>query len=215
MIKQQHKKMYILGAGGFARELYGYLQESSFKYGDYVLAGFLDDNENSLKNFKFEHDIIGPIRNCKLKIDDVVIMGVASIELKKHLYNYYSEQGIKIVSYVHPTAIIGHDVRIGEGSVFGPYTIATTNVSLGICSTINALSTLGHDAVLGDFCTLSGHCDVTGGGRLGNEVFLGSHVTVMPNIVVDSNVIIGIGSVVIKNVTAGSTVFGNPAKKIK
>ena len=211
----KHKKMYILGAGGFARELYSYLQESSFEYGDYVLAGFLADDNNSLENFKLVHQIMGPIRSSKLEIDDVVIMGVASCELKKELHSFYSELGIKIISYTHPTAIIGHDVCVGEGSVFGPYALATTNVSVGKCATINALSTLGHDSVLGDFCTLSGHCDVTGGGQLGNEVFLGSHVTVMPKLVVGSNVIIGIGSVVIKNVTAGSTVFGNPAKKIK
>ncbi|MDB4663588.1 acetyltransferase [Verrucomicrobia bacterium] len=215
MTEQRQKKMYILGAGGFARELYSYLQESSFRYGDYDLAGFLADSSSSLEGFKFAHQVVGPIRYRKLRIDDVVMMGVSSCELKKELHSFYSELGINIISYIHPTASIGHDVIVGEGSVFGPYALATTNVGVGKCSTINALSTLGHDSVLGDFCTLSGHCDVTGGVRLGDEVFLGSHVSIMPKIVVGSNVIIGIGSVVVKNVMAGITVFGNPARKIK
>lgn len=215
MTNATKNKMYILGAGGFAREIYSYLKDSSFEYEDYILAGFLDDNRNSLDDFNLELQVLGPIRSSNLDVDDVVVMGVANCLIKKELFNFYSNRGVKIISYIHPTAIVGHDVIVGDGSVFGPYSLATTNVKIGKCATVNALSTLGHDVVLGDFCTLSGHCDITGGAQLSDEVFLGSGVTIIPQIIVESGAVIGAGSVVIKKVAAGSTVFGNPAKKIK
>lgn len=215
MTKKIKKNLYILGAGGFAREIYSYLETTDFKYKDYEFAGFLSDFSDDLDHMNLKYKIVGSIKSEQFDHSDVLIMGVSNCSFKKELFKFYNDLGIEIITYIHPTAVIGHDVSIGEGTVFCPYSVATTNISIGKCVTVNALSTLGHDVTLGDFCTLSGHCDITGNVTLENSVFLGSHASVIPHIVVESNAIIGAGSVVIKKVASGTTVFGNPAKKIK
>lgn len=216
MNQSTQKKLYILGAGGFAREIYSYLKDSDFGYQGYTLVGFLNDNRDSLEGFDtIEHPIVGAIKNLTLGADDAVIMGLANCQFKQVLYQHYTDLGIEILSYIHPTALVGNAVDVGAGSVLGPYSLATTNVKIGKCNTINVMSTLGHDVILGDFCTISGHCDITGGAELGESVFLGSHTTIIPKVVVGSGAVVGAGSVVIKKIAPGVTVFGNPARKIK
>jgi UDP-2-acetamido-3-amino-2,3-dideoxy-glucuronate N-acetyltransferase len=50
---------------------------------------------------------------------------------------------------------------------------------------------------------------------VGNSVSIGANATILPGISIGENAVIGAGSVVTKNVNAGSTVIGNPASPIR
>jgi acetyltransferase-like isoleucine patch superfamily enzyme len=67
---------------------------------------------------------------------------------------------------------------------------------------------------MGDWCTLSGHADITGKVSLGEAVFAGSHACVLPGLRVGDRAVVGAGTVVTRNVPAGSTMFGVPARLI-
>ncbi|KJG09217.1 transferase [Photobacterium kishitanii] len=207
--------LYILGAGGLAREIYSYLKESNYIYDGYTFSGFLDDNVNALMEYNYSHKIVDELFTSKLNDNDVVIIGVASPNIKEKLFEYYKDESCSIITFYHTSSKVGLNSTVGIGSVIGPYSVITSDVKVGNCCTINALSTIGHDASLGDYCTLSGHCDVTGFVSLGNKVFMGSSAAIIPSKRISDNVIIGAGSVVISNLKSGITVFGNPAKKIR
>ncbi|WP_412501516.1 acetyltransferase [Shewanella chilikensis] len=206
---------YIVGAGGFAREIYSYLSDDQYKVGSYRLAGFLDDNVDAVKMFKVGHKVVSTLFSETIPSGSKLIMAVANPELKERIFHYYKSRDCSFVTYIHPSAFIGNSVSIGEGSIVSPNSVLTTDIKIGNCVTINALSSVGHDAKIGDFSTLSGHCDVTGFVELGQKVFMGSNSSVIPNVKVGDDSIIGAGSVVISKVRAGVTVFGNPARKIK
>lgn len=57
--------------------------------------------------------------------------------------------------------------------------------------------------------------DKLGRVKIGNNVFIGKDVNIMPGVTIGDNVIIGLGSIVTKDVESGSVVCGVPAKKIK
>jgi len=212
-----YNNLFIIGAGGFAREIYSYLSNSGFVYNGSKLVGFLadkDNDKNSLNNFSYQHEIVGDLKCSSLNYDDLLIVAVSDPELKEQISCFYEKNNGSIISYIHPTAIIGHGADIGLGAVLAPYSVVATNVTLGRICTINAFSSIGHDAILGDFCTLSGHCDITGNVKIESKVFMGSHVSVIPNVEVGLGAVIGAGSVVIRKVKENTTVFGNPAKKI-
>lgn len=208
-------KLYLIGAGGLAREIYSYLKEEEFIYQGYQLVGFLSDNIADLDSYSVTHKIVDNILSTQVTAEDAVLIAVADCQFKQVLYQFYNKIGCKLVTYIHPSAFIGNNVTIGEGSIICPYAILTTDIEIGKAVTINAHSSVGHDAAIGDYSTLSGHCDITGFVKIGESVFFGSHALVIPKIQVESESIIGAGSVVISKVKAGSTVFGNPAKKIK
>ena len=56
---------------------------------------------------------------------------------------------------------------------------------------------------------ISGFC------RIGSEVNIGGHVFIIPGRKIGDNATLAAGSVVFTNVKAGSTVLGNPAKRMK
>ena len=55
---------------------------------------------------------------------------------------------------------------------------------------------------------------MTGGVTLQEGAFLGSHAVIVPKVVVGAYAVVGAGSVVIRKVAPGVTVFGVPAKRI-
>ena len=205
---------YIVGAGGFSREIYDYLSTTEFEYEGLKLVGFLDDDLTQLEQFDIEHSIVGVLQNSNIPEGSTLIMGIANPALKEKIFKFYSELGIRFITYIHATATVGKYVDLGEGGVICPNVTLTTNIKVGLCATINAHSSIGHDVIMGDFCTLSGHCDITGGVNVGDRVIFGSHALVIPRKIVESDSVVGAGSVVIKKVRTGTTVFGNPAKKI-
>lgn len=209
------RQLYIIGAGGFATEVYEYLTSSVSHSDNYSIVGFLDDNLAALDNYNYEHKVVGGLFNDALPQGSLLVLSLAQPSLKKKLYSFYKSRGFEFMTFIHPTAVVGKNVVVGEGTIIGPNTTLTTNIELGILATINAHSSIGHDATLGDYCTLSGHCDVTGNVELSDEVYMGSHALIIPSVKVGTGAIIGAGSVVINKVKPGVTMFGNPAKKIK
>jgi sugar O-acyltransferase (sialic acid O-acetyltransferase NeuD family) len=207
-------KIYIVGAGGFSREIYAYLSTTKYEYENHKLAGFLDDDVAQLNGFDLEHSIVGSLQDTNIPKGAMLIMGIANPILKEKVYKFYSDLEIKFVTYIHATATVGKYVELAEGCVICPNATLTTNIKVGLCTTINAHCSIGHDAMIGSFTTLSGHCDITGGVIVGERVVFGSHALVIPSKIVESDSVVGAGSVVIKKVKSGTTVFGNPAKKI-
>ncbi len=51
--------------------------------------------------------------------------------------------------------------------------------------------------------------------RIGNNVWIGAHVCVLPGVTIGDNCVIGAGSVVNKDIPAGSLAAGNPCKVIR
>lgn len=210
-----NKMFYLVGAGGFAREVYSYLSKEKFEIDGFSCAGFIDDNPQALNGFSLEHGIVNSLFTEDLPKGSRLVMAIANPSLKEQIYKYYKNLGHDFITYIHDSAFVGESVVLGEGTIVSPQSVITANVSIGYCNTINALATVGHDAKIGDFCTLSGHCDITGFVELGSKVFLGSSAVVIPGVKVGNGAMIGAGSVVISKVKPGLTVFGNPAKKIK
>lgn len=205
-------KLYIVGAGGFGREVYQWLQDERRLLQDHELVGFLDDDMEALSGFDLGHSVVAPLEGFAVGADDYFVCGIGSVEWKSRLCRPLMEQGARFLSLVHPTALIGRNVILGEGVVICPRVTLTCDVRVGAMSMINCHSSAGHDAVIGDWCTISAHCDLTGGTSLGQGVFLGSGVRVIPDRKIGAFSTVGAGSVVLRNVASATRVFGNPAR---
>lgn len=208
------KKLLILGAGGFGREVHSWLSDWCSKNSDVEIVGFIDDNLSALDGFDGTPPIISRISDYQPSVDEFIVCAIGNPQIKKTIIGILLSKKARFFTLQHPSAIIGKRVTLGVGAVICPNVIITTDIHIGDFVTINAASTVGHDAFIGDYCTLSGHCDVTGGAKLEECVFMGSHATVLPKAHVGINACIGAGSVVLRKVAPNSTVFGVPAKRI-
>ena len=205
--------IYILGAGGFGREVYGWLNDAVALGGDLQFGGFLDDNLEALEGFTIDARVVGPISGFQPAEGDRLVCGIGQVGLKQAICRPLLEAGARFLSVVHPSATIGRGVHLGRGVVICPRVTVTCDCELGDLVMINCHSTVGHDVRIGAYSTLSAHCDLTGHSELAEGVFMGSGARVLPGKTVGAGAVLGAGAVVIRSVAAGAKVFGNPARE--
>jgi acetyltransferase-like isoleucine patch superfamily enzyme len=73
---------------------------------------------------------------------------------------------------------------------------------------------IGHDAQIGNWNRIDTHVTCVGGIRIEDEVNIHTSAVINHGVVVESNANVGACSFVIRRVKTGTTVIGNPAKKL-
>jgi len=121
----------------------------------------------------------------------------------------------KFVSSVHPSANIGKNVSIEEGTVIMAGVSVNPCCVLGRHTIMNTNASLDHDSTMEDFSSL-GPRSVTGGNVfIGRFSAIGIGATLIHNINIGENTVIGAGAAVVNNVPSNVLAVGVPAKIIK
>ncbi|MCX6925048.1 MAG: transferase [Verrucomicrobia bacterium] len=180
------QQLIIVNAGKFGREVFTWAQQAIKAGTPWVLKGFLDDRPDLLREFRYEAPIFSSAESYEPEAGDIFLCAIGEPALKHRYCALLEAKGARFATLVHPTALVGHDVGIGEGSILGPFT------QLSCC----------------------GSCEINGNAILEEGVFLGSHATVLPNARVGAWAYVGAGSVVLRRVRPRTKVFGNPAVPI-
>ncbi|MCL1981576.1 MAG: acetyltransferase [Clostridiales bacterium] len=209
------KKLIIIGAGGFGREVLQYaLDIKEAGTADWEIAGFLDDNTNSLLGYDCGYEVIGAIEGHTVSSENVYICAIGDPKTKLRIGRRFLSEGAEFINVVHPEAYVARNCKMGVGVVLCPNSTVTTDAALGSFVAVDVNSICSHDVKIGDGCTISHFCDLTGFTVLGEGVFLGSHAAVCPSVKVGDYAKLGAGAVAIRDVEAYATVVGVPAKKI-
>lgn len=208
------KDLIIVGAAGFGREIEQWIWDINQIEPTWNVLGFLDDNLNALDGVPSDYKIIGTIKEWQPKENENFVLALAFPEVKKKVVELLKSKGAHFATIIHPTATISKFATIGEGTVITQRSGLNANAIVGDFVTILE-SGVAHDATVGDYSTLSGRVNINGHVHVGNDVYIGCGVSVAPGKKIGDGAQIGIGSVVISNVKVGTTVFGNPAKKLE
>jgi sugar O-acyltransferase (sialic acid O-acetyltransferase NeuD family) len=212
---QNNRNLYLIGASYFGREMESWLELIPKEKRDWKLAGYLHsyNGDSPLQGYPTDFNILGDLETYPLSPKDYCLITIADCYWKEKIYIALKEK-VTFFTYIAPNAIVGKYNTIGTGSIICPNCVVTTNVSLGKCTILNIGTQIGHDVTIGDFSSLMANVDLGGHVTIGKSVFIGSNATIIPKMKVEDSSIIGAGSVVIKKVKTGTSVFGNPAKKI-
>jgi sugar O-acyltransferase (sialic acid O-acetyltransferase NeuD family) len=208
------KRLLIVGAGGFGREIYSYCEVAPENHHEWQIGGFLDDDREALAGFDYPVGVVSGISDYTPLPGDLLVCAIGAPGIKKKICESLLQKGACFMTLIHPTATVGHNVRLGVGVVLCPGTIFTCDIEVGDFATVNCRSGGGHDCRIGRFSTISGSCEITGGVIVEDEVMVGAHATLLPRIVVGKGAFVGAGAVVVRNVKSGETVFGNPARTL-
>ena len=210
-------KVVIVGAGGLGRELFTWIQNANTypNFEKLDVCGFIDDDLSALDHFNYPVKVISRIDTFlpEKKIKLIVAIGIPKI--KKKVINKLENHKSDFLSFIHPGAVLGHNVSLGKGVIVCPGVIVSCDVKLGDFVFMNMNSTVGHDVTVGNFTTISGKVEITSSNNIGDYVMFGVGSKTIPGLNIGSGSTIGAGSIVIKNVKSRSTVFGNPAKIIR
>ena len=206
-------KIYIVGAGGFGRELLWWIKDVNKVKPTWEIAGFLDDNLHALDEYECDYKVVGTIKDWEPKADEEFALALGSPTLKRKVSKILKDKGAKFATVIHPTAMLSEFAHFGEGFIMFPYSKLSANSLVGDFVTLLS-SPIGHDTVIGDYSVISGNCNVVRNVVIGKDVFLAAGVCIAQDVHIGDGAYLGLGSVVLKDVAPGDTVFGNPARVV-
>lgn len=208
------KNLVIIGARGFGREKCNGMRLEEDYGNNFIIKGFLDDKTDALDGFAGYPPIIDSVEDYQIDDNDVFICALGDSFYRKKYVDIIKDKGGKFLTLISQKSIIHPDAHIGEGVMIGPFSTISSNVTIGAFTSIQGYCTIGHDTIIGDNCSVESYSFFGGGSKIGNNVTFHTRATILPHINVGDNSIVGAGSVVIKHIEDGITVFGVPAKKI-
>ena len=207
------KHLIIIGAGGMGRVMYDMARESIGYGTEYNILGFIDDNTNALDSFANYPPIIDKIKNYQPKPNEIFICSIGGGARKNCMEEIISRGG-QFLTMVHKTARIGTNVEIGEGTVIGAFTTLGADAKVGKYNLIQSYSVIGHDTIIGDWNRIDTHVTLVGGTRVQNETDIHTSAMISHNVTIENGARVAACSFVIRRVKEGTTVLGNPAKKL-
>jgi len=205
----------IYGAGGLGREVYEVAHTincSSLSWSEII---FIDDGDNIKDIRKIP---IYTFKQASRRFSQEpfeVCIAVGEPSVRQILYDKLVAEGIKIATLVHPEVSIPDSTMIGEGTIICKFVSITCDIRIGNNVYIHPMACIGHDSVIGDSSVISSFVDVAGDCIIGEKVFLAIGVVMKQGISVGNKSIVGMSSVIHRDIPESVIAMGNPARAMK
>ena len=120
----------------------------------------------------------------------------------------------RFLSFVHPSAYIAKSAQLGKANIILANCAINCNVVMGNYNTMQTGSLIGHDTRLGDNNFIAAHTCIGSNLKIGNGNFTGLNCSIKNFVEMGDYNLIGMASNVVKNVSDGNLLIGNPAKPL-
>lgn len=211
------RELLLIGAGGFGRETVEAVRAVNALSPTWELLGFLDDD---------------PVKHGKLiagvrVLDAVEAVGEhpnAQVLLCSGRPDNYTSRSLiadrlgledeRYATVIHPTASVGSTCQLGVGSVLLAHVDLTADVAVGRHVVVMPQAVLTHDVRVDDFATLASGARLGGGCHIGQGAYIGSGACLRERTWVGDWAMIGMGSIVTRDVPPRRLWFGVPARDV-
>ena len=212
------KKLVLLGAGGFGREVAAsILPFMNQRKPSYELIGFIDDGDQYKEGDMIDgYPWLGRQEWILDHRDDVwCTCTIGSAKTKAAIQRKLTQQGVRFATLIGHRVYLAPYSEIGPGSILYGWTQVSVNCKIGAGVVLNDSVRIGHDVTIGDYTSIMPGTGISGGCVIGKEVDIGGHAYIVPGRKIGDGARIAAGSIVFSNVKAGTTVLGNPARRMK
>lgn len=199
------KKIVIIGASG-----HGKVVADIAKKNGYDKIVFLDDKKEIIECSGYP--VVGNCNAVKKYKDFDFVIAIGNSEIRQKIYNNLVINGIRIVTLIHPNAVIGKGVTIDCGTVIMAGVVINSDTSIGVGCIINTCSSIDHDCRIGNFVHVSVGSHISGTVHVDERTWIGAGATIVNNVNITSNCMIGAGAVVISDINKSGTYIGVPAR---
>jgi sugar O-acyltransferase (sialic acid O-acetyltransferase NeuD family) len=143
-----------------------------------------------------------------------VAMAIGANVVRERLQRKVAEAGVRVVTVVHPRAVVARTARLGAGTVVIAGATVNPDAIVGLGAIVNTGAVVEHDCVVGDFAHFSPNATLGGDVHVGVRTHMGLGAVALPGVRIGADVRVGAGAVVHRNVADGLTVVGVPARPL-
>jgi sugar O-acyltransferase (sialic acid O-acetyltransferase NeuD family) len=206
----------IYGAGGCGRGIMPLARQQLAK-GDKLV--FIEDGAagtiiNGVEALTFDQFV------AERAAERYAAVAIANSERRTFLAQRCEAAGVPFFSVWAPNSIRMDSVDVGDGALISPFVTFTSNIRIGRHFHANLYSYVEHDCVIGDYVTFAPRVCCNGNVTIGDHAYIGAGAIIRQGrggapLTIGDGAVVGMGAVVTRNVPAGATVVGIPARPIR
>ncbi|SDR72303.1 NeuD/PglB/VioB family sugar acetyltransferase [Agrococcus carbonis] len=199
----------LIGASGLAREVLASGLERA--------AGILDDDVALHGTTVGGVPVLGGIEAARGRSERLLVC-IGASRSRRDVVGRLAALGVargRFATYVAGSARIGTTSVVGAGSILLDGVVVTADASIGDHVVVMPGCTVTHDGVLEDFATLAAGVALGGGVAVGEAAYLGMLSSVRQGVRIGTEATIGMAAAVLRDVPAGETWVGVPARALE
>jgi acetyltransferase EpsM len=213
------KKVVVLGGEGAGIIATTIIE----KHSDLQFEGFINDVVpvgsmiGKLKKFPIigkSEDVLKFIE----KDDTFVFVAYIGMTNEKKVFDKLIQMNIpseKFINLIDPTSVVPEGFcSIGNGVLIAPLAQLSVDTVIADNCILLGNSFIGHNTILQRYVSVSNNATVGANVHVGKAVHIGSNATIREKVTIGDFSLVGMGSVVLKDVPPNSIVAGNPAHVI-
>ena len=211
------KRFAIFGASGFGREVLPLVRQQLQRTEAYPWElVFVDDQPpatelNGHRVLTYAQWLVEPAASRHISL------AIANSAVRETLAARCMKDRVQFFDVTAANVVVLDDVQVGFGSVLCPFVTLTSNIRIGQQFHANIYSYVAHDCVIGDFVTFAPGVHCNGNVVIEDHAYIGTGAVIKQGqpgqpLIIGKGAVVGMGAVVTRNVAAGATVVGNPAK---
>jgi sugar O-acyltransferase (sialic acid O-acetyltransferase NeuD family) len=202
--------MLIIGAGGFALQLFDDLVSTNNK--DIVLWSETECRFDCLK----EHfRILSTDQEAKDYFNEVsrsFVTGIWNVDDRKSLTKRFLDLGGEPGTLISPFTDLSSYTTVGRGSIVLWKAASEPYVQIGENCIINKQASFGHGCKINEYCSIGPHALIASNSEIGESSYIGMRAIIQPKVKIGKNVTVAAGAVVTKNIPNNAVVAGQSAE---
>lgn len=192
------ERILLFGSGGHCKVVRDIILQAAA----YDIVAIIDKaDEDNLARFDVSAGIVA--------IGDNWVRSQVVARIVQQLPNF------QFVTAIHPSAVIGSDVKVGAGTVIMAGSCINPGGRIGVHCIVNTGAILDHDNVLGDYTSVAPGVATGGMVSIGSFSAIGVGTSIIHAISVGDHTVIGAGAVVVSDIPSGVVAYGAPCKVIR
>lgn len=206
------RKVLLIGAGGHARVVV----EALLEMGDTRVVGAVSRDGEAIAGLPVPAVWAEPDWESAAESSNCTTFSVAIGDnaARRRWTTNITESGWSLTQAISGGAIVSASATVGSGAQLMAGAVVNAMAVLGDGVIVNTNAGVDHDCRIGDFVHIGPGAVLGGTVTVGDGAFVGLGARVLPGITIGEGATVGAGAVVIRDVPAGATVVGVPARTL-
>ncbi len=198
----------ILGAGG-----HGKVVADILLCQDVPVLGFLDDNPRLEGQARLGLPVLGAIASYSRYEPSGLTLGIGDTTQRRRVVQRCGPAAHHLWrNAIHPRATIAASARLGRGVTVSAGAVVNPDATLGDHVIINTGATVDHECVVAAYGHIAPGAHLAGCVRIDEGALVGTGANVCPGCSIGAWSIVGAGAAVVRDIPAGVTAIGVPAR---